>query len=141
MKRIYLSIFICCLTITIVSCEEGSIADGLFLYNNSKDTISVFASNLYPDTALFKDKPTSLLVSIYPKSFNYVPLVASPMGGLNSWDINKAYPRDTITVFILDDKLVSSSSWDFIRSNYLIIKRLYFSINDLIEKQWKVNYP
>ena len=96
MKRICLITIISYLFVLLGSCDEAAIADGLFFHNNSNDPLNVFVSSLYPDTSLYKDKPTSLLTCVTPESSQFVRFVAPPLGGINSWDMDKVFSHDTV---------------------------------------------
>lgn len=121
--------------ILLVLCNVGcdKLADHVYsikVQNNTADTLQFYASYVYPDTAIAKEKPR--LKMAYPSNYSY-------------WDSKEKWeailPSDTISMYILSKDTVDNYSWDLIRSDNKILKRYDLSIKDLEKQNWTITYP
>lgn len=146
MKKYYLyllSLF------SIVSCESWGGYQGLYYINNSDMEISFYAYSLlpisslygqfYPDTLLMQDTlPDYSLINIKPNSrvstgtkFSY--------RDIKNGDI--PYMNDTLMFFVFSRDTINKYSWEEIKRDYKILKRIDITGRELDDQDWTITYP
>ena len=142
MKQKFLLLFV--VYVVIISCEwdpfeifaEHFYDDSIYLKNNSEINIGFYVSNIYPDTILDAKKPDMTMVE--PGKERYIQLNMMVDTPLN-W--KKSFPRDTVTVFVLDYEITEQLSWNTVRDNYMILKRYEMDVVELRNMEYKITYP
>ena len=104
------------------------------IQNETNDTIRFYGSYNYPDTAISQNTPM-LLYPVIPHTRDYI----NSRG--KKWEKVLVAPHDTMSIFILQQEVVNTYTWDEIRSKYLILKRYDLSITDLRNLNFVVTYP
>jgi hypothetical protein len=56
-------------------------------------------------------------------------------------DYISSLPADTLSIFFIDAKIFSNSSWQTIRDKYLILKRYDLSAEQIKNLNYTINYP
>lgn len=128
----------------VFSCEKFLPIDRKYntpvsLYNNSKDTISRFIDDIdwdktpYPDTSITEE--TILMKGILPSKIDILYFEENLQNQFSK------YPNDTICLFILNTNTIKNNPWDSIRSRYNILARYDLSSQDIINRNFKIEYP
>jgi len=89
---------------------------------------------LYPDTTLPIRSDYLGIKLESNKIFSY--------DSSTSWDTNyKAFPRDTLSIFIFETDTLLKYPWQVIRQKYKILKRYDLSLQDLKKLNYSITYP
>lgn len=139
MKKIYI-VFV---SLILIGCEPFTEKwDSIYLKNNSDYEIcyTYDRENLrhmnYPDTLIPKVKEENLFLS--PLSAGYNTLITSR----ESWNqVIMRLPNDTLSIYIFKEATINSYPWEIISSEYKILKRYDFSVQDLESLNYKISYP
>jgi hypothetical protein len=104
---------------------ENNSGKDLFLYLGVAPRES--GGCLYPDTLL----PPEKVGYFFEK------------GKTDGWSFNFEFDtnHDTISLFILDNNIVESHTWEFIKSEYKILSRYDISSQDFKDLKWTISYP
>lgn len=117
-----------------VSCEKfADNAYGIRVRNESRQTISIYAEYILPDTLLSTQKP--LLKDVLPENSTHI--YDDEVG---DEELNR-FKTDKITIFILSKDTVDKYSWEEIRSEYKILQRYEINNQDLVDMGGSVEYP
>ncbi len=116
-----------------VGCEKfARHSYSIRIVNNSQQTISVYASYIYPDTSLAVTKPN--FKDALPQKF------------LHIYDSEVNDPKferlltEKITIFILSKDTLAKYSWNEIITSYNILKRVEINNSDLKNMGWEIVY-
>jgi hypothetical protein len=112
----------------------------LEVYNNYSESIVFQLSYAYPDTAL---DDTFDPISNLPEN-RCIQAGHSTDVVMNAcWEsiFSGRIDSDTLQVFAYSKDSVQLSKWDYIEENYLILDRKEFSLNDLQQSNWQVEFP
>lgn len=131
MKRLVIYLF---LLILANSCELFSDrVYSFWIYNNSDVDLNYILGFNYPDTLVPNDY--ELIGSL--KSFEKVPVDSK-----ESWEnVFNEMPLDTLSVFIFSRDSLVELGWNKLISEYIILKRLELSIEDIRLNDWTITYP
>ena len=103
--------------------------------NYSDQTIYYYAAYILPDTLLPVNKP-HWLKKVNPgqrREFS-----DKEVGDLKFKRLDNG---ERITLFILDEKVVNTCEWEFIRENYMILRRYEFNGDDYNKTDGRITYP
>jgi hypothetical protein len=121
---------------TTVSCEDNHPFERVYRFsveNKSDKPVYFLVSHTYPDTTIPDAYDERRLVS--PGSKN-------PFDSDKKWEeVFKELPADTLSVFIFNSDTINNTTWEEIRSGYMISKRYDVSIDDLKNNSWTITYP
>jgi hypothetical protein len=129
------------MVISTTSCGNKIGREIIGLQNNYRDTIYVLAAwagmeHVYPDTAL----PINRLGMRYVPPGTKGVISETGMGG--NWASSfLTLPSDTLSIYLLDAKILSLYDWSQIRDNYMILKRFDLSFQDLKSSNYIITYP
>lgn len=93
---------------------------GIFIQNNSIRAIYACADYILPDTILPVEKLPLTLVSPDEQELMYAR-------NFNDEKLKRLKRGDVLTVFILDKNIVDGNSWDSIRINNMVLRRLEYN--------------
>jgi len=104
--------------------------------NNSLSTLSIYFSNSYPDTGLFKTLGDLGCSLIKPNSNCECP-------SRGSWKdhINQLCKGGKLTLFVFSKDTINKYTWESVKANYNVLIRYELSIEDFQNRNWKVEYP
>jgi hypothetical protein len=108
----------------------------LDINNNSLSTLSIYFSNSYPDTGLYKNLADLGCSLIKPNStcecINRI-----------SWKdhINELCKGGKLTIFVFSKDTINKYTWDSVEAKYKVLKRYAISIEDFQKRGWKIEYP
>jgi hypothetical protein len=135
---------ITCILILLFGCKQPPLVDRIYTITattSSNDSLVCFieydANAIhYPDTNLPLLKPFKRLVR------KDKPYYLDRQDDNGKWEEYIAsLPADTLSVFFLDAKVFTDSSWQTIRDKYLVLKRYDLSAEQLKSLNYTINYP
>jgi hypothetical protein len=134
MKKIFCGII---MVLIILGCPE-QFDFRLVIVNNSSNPIYVINGDEYHDTEY-------VYVNYYPgntpaefriEEFNEI-IYETPSGGWEHFDES----NDTLAFYFFDADVIETIDWDSIKSNYLILDRYDYTFEDLVNIDWRIEYP
>lgn len=126
------------LILTVSSCRVNYYDTRLDFVNNSDSSIYVSVSDFYKDTSY-------VYVNYYPgnspdKYKIQSGETKSSIKPIGTWE--RVYEQqDTLAFYVFDAKVLETTSWDTIKSKYLVLKRYDLSFDDLEKLNWTITYP
>jgi hypothetical protein len=110
----------------------------LYLTNYSDKNLYTVISYDYPDTSLNFQEPISdaLGGSVAPNNKNNIRHDESKC--IESNILDNGYEK--LSVFIFDAALVDSTPWSQVRQNYLVLKRLDYTLDELRDRKFELEY-
>ncbi|MEQ9262420.1 MAG: hypothetical protein RLP14_04580 [Owenweeksia sp.] len=128
-------------TLSSASCDK-SIVDKTYsikFYNNTQEDLRLIFGlpkygQVYPDTVLSSNMPF---------------LINARAGKRRFLDSDKKYeevfrddlPADTLSIYVFDIDTINQYPWDTIAKYNLVEERLDFSLSDLINRNYEIQYP
>jgi len=107
--------------------------DSFQLENKSNQIIDCYAAYILPDTNMVPIKPK--LIKIF----------SGKIGCIDGSDCNdpglKRLKTEKLTIFVLNKDTVDKNTWDYIRTNYKVLKRYEVTEKDIINMGGAVTYP
>jgi hypothetical protein len=107
--------------------------------NRTNDTLCVYFAvgfkTAYPDTT-FPTYADYTLWEVDPHQNISMPHMA-----VSGEKIFKGLPKDTLSVFIVNNDTINKYSWDGIRENYNILIRYDLSLKNLKNLKYTIPYP
>jgi hypothetical protein len=108
------------------------------IQNNSTHSITFYVPTpgfrqLYPDTTLPLAKPSMQIVPSGESRSEY-----------SSYPWEQAileYPADTLSIYLFHFDTLNTNTWDQIRAGYKVLRRYDLSIQDLQNRNFRINYP
>ena len=106
--------------------------------NNSTETIRICGTYVLPDTIL----PVAQLKT--------VKMLPSELKEITGYILDYPFKRwntEKITLFVIDDQIFQTTSWDTIRKHNMVLKRYeinkqdYLNMQQKYEKSWALPYP
>jgi hypothetical protein len=137
MKSTHITVFFI-LVFSLTSCvkseePESKPTYSIMVNNKTNNSLLVFYQLNYPDTSLQKIKPD--LTMVQQRSYG---LIVSE----TKWDdLIKQNNDQMLWIFFLAGGTFEKYSWDTVRSQYIILKRMNFSLDSLQKLNWIVQYP
>jgi len=126
------------IALVLSGCRKDYYDTRLEITNNSDTPIYVNISDFYKDTnyVYVNYNPGNA-----PEQYKIQPKeTKSAIRPIGTWE--KAFQEDdTIAFYFFDAEIIENSSWDSVRSNYLILKRSDYTLGDLINLHWTLIYP
>lgn len=110
------------------------------LQNNSSQNIlftlgTIGEAFVYPDTIIPLDKTK---MSLAPLEAGYNTYI----GRSPTWEERISYlPKDTLSFYIFAEDTINSYPWEVISTEYKVLKRYDFSVQDLEMLNYKISYP
>lgn len=146
MKAMNFILLICFLMMSS-TCENNKKDDcheTITFINNSTNELYVHPSGSYPDTLALKNEfPNPALnpdlYKIKSNESNYKAL-----GRRDCYELafgSSIIPSDTLMIYVFDAKVLETTPWDTVVSNYMVLKRYDLSLQDLRNKNWTITYP
>jgi hypothetical protein len=133
-----------CLIFAFHSCEQIPLVDKIFTITattTSNDSLVCFLEYdvnaiHYPDTNLPIVKPFKRIVR------KDKPYYLDRQDENGKWeDYIASLPKDTLSIFFMDAKIFTDSTWQTIRDKYLVLKRYDLSAEQLKNLNFTINYP
>ena len=128
-------VLLSCVLIILYACPDFDYRHLFTFENNSGKDLFLYlgvapresGGCLYPDTLLTNEK----VGYVFEK------------GKIQGWSFNFEFEtnHDTLSLFILDNNIVKSYTWDFIKSEYKILCRYDISRQDFEYLKWTIPYP
>lgn len=121
----------------LFSCEHppgATVRHRITIKNNTYEDVWYLMSYNYPDTSA-------------PSNNEYLSLIRSKSAGYEDskkkWDkvFAEDIQGDKLMIFIFDNEIVENYSWDQIRDNYMVLKRIEVSLQELKDNKYEINYP
>ena len=111
--------------------------------NNSDKTIYSNYSRSYPDTSLVNTDMIRI------NDYKILPNDSTNIRASSSWGgcwekkftSEEPLPMERVIVFIFDEKVIKTMTWDTIKANNLYLKRYDLTLGDLQNSNWRVIYP
>lgn len=126
-----------CILLMAATCKEAppgvTRAWRITLYNNTKQLIVYSTSFLYPDTTL--NANNAVKGGIQPHDFTY-------FSSTHDWE--KVFQENNATklsFFFFSPDTISKYGWDDVRTNYRVLKRKDFTLQELKDQNYTVSYP
>jgi len=140
MKRIHLLyIILFFIVLNVVSCAPHQ-WKCFRIHNLSSKTIRVCGAYILPDTKLPEKKLST--TEILPGKSNMI------YGSQLNDDALKRFETEKVTLFIIDDQVFQTVSWDTIRKYDMVLKRYEINMEDysnlkrdINDKGWGLPYP
>jgi hypothetical protein len=137
MKKQVIFLLLVFLGFSIISCNdkgpETTPTYAILIENNTNVGLLAYYQLNYPDTALQQYKPATSLIQ--QRSLGYLL-------SKKKWDETISENADsTIWFFFLAENTFAQYPWDSVRSNYIILKRMHFTLDSLRNLNWTVQYP
>lgn len=130
MRELKVLIF-CTVIFVFQSCENKS--KFLAIRNESDVTIHYYLSANYPDTTLTRSSLPDGDVS--PHELGY-----TTVGGEKRDEFVRKLTDETLIVFIVDEDSLKVYGFDTIASKGLILKRYDYTLSDLENLNWEIQY-
>lgn len=139
-KRLILLSLLSCflLSMTCRKRETGSCHYKIRMHNDSDIPIYAFISYDYPDTGLNFQRP----------GIDRLSNSTSPHYWCDIRDESKCIETkmhengaEKLTVFIFDKQLIDTTPWSQIRQNYQVLKRSYYTLDELKDLNFELVYP
>ncbi len=130
--------------IILIGCEQIAMdySYPLSVKNNSNHSIHLYINDnenfvsIYPDTIIsnFSERISQQILSKETKDI---------AGGSASWEsiFRISVPSDTLSIFVIHSDSLNKYSWNEIRNNYEVLKRFDFSLQDLEDLNYLIDYP
>lgn len=143
------SIIICCLLFSLLllstSCPRKLTKcdhRGITVFNNSSKKIfgySLPLINTNPSPKIYHGDPERL--SIYPLSTN--DYIFEPYDGTNNCisDVLKEWDTFRLNVYFFDDSVLMTTPWDTIIARNLYLKKDSFNYREIVNRNWRIEYP
>ncbi len=136
----YIASIVLLVSVTMLaSCEKHAPSDlhRITIQNNSQSNICPFI----PESEILRTGDTSL-PNVKPQ------LQVAAAGSTTHFDLStdwgdafRSAGVDTVYFFFIDTDVYNNTSWLQIRDNYMILKRVHYSIAQLEAANWVVRYP
>lgn len=109
----------------------------MLLINNSDISVYSFISYDYPDTSLnFQRTIVDPFQGYAPAhSTNYIP-----NNETTCLESGFRYNGQKMSIFLFDAQVVKSTPWSVVRQNYLVYKRLDFTLDELRSMDFKIEF-
>jgi len=118
----------------LTSCDEFARHEYFVkLHNNSCQNIYCYAAFVLPDTILSFEKPKLIEVNSMGTGYVYGYDFSDPSF--------QRLKKEKLTIFIFNKDTVVKNTWDYIRVNYKILKRIEVNEKDIINMGGSVYYP
>lgn len=108
------------------------------IHNNSDIPIHTFISYDYPDTGLNFQRPGIDRLSNSTGPHNWSDIRDETECIESKMNYNRA---EKLTVFVFDRKLIDTTPWQQIRQNYQVLKRYYYTVDELKALNFELVYP
>jgi hypothetical protein len=110
----------------------------LYLTNYSDKSLYTFISYDYPDTSLNFQRPLfdGFDGSVPPNKRNNIRYDETHC--IESNILDNGYEK--LSVFIFDAAMVDTTPWPEVRQNYLVLKRLDYTLDELRERNFELEY-
>ena len=137
MKNVIIFSAFIILGIYLTSCVKSSAPETkptylIFIDNKTSKELLVFYQLNYPDTTLQTYQPD--MTEVFANTLGFI-------SSEQKWDEIISQNKDhTISFFFLASGTFDKFTWDTVRSQYLILKRLEFPLDSLRNLNWTVQY-
>lgn len=137
-------IILCLISIVLLqsnSCEDtvfDNSDDRLKLNNQSNKDVYFYSQTNYPDTLIIDENPSSS-----PEFYKAIKQTTEPVRLLRrTWEqeFESSIPSDTLQIFIYDAEVLENTPWEEVRENYLILKRYELSYQDILDRNWVIEF-
>lgn len=121
------------------SCEKYRLSKEKKLEITNPTSINLFYLIQYnfPDTTIVEESTIKKPSSRGRIAPNTTIVVKNPVAWQQRVETNS---HKVMTVFFLSTDTVDKYSWETIRANYKIIKRVNFTLEELRSSKWKISY-
>jgi hypothetical protein len=105
----------------------------IFINNKTSNDLQVFYQLNYPDTSLQENRP--ITTNLSANTLGFIP-------SEKKWDeIINQNSHHYISFFFMASGTLVKYSWDTVRSQYIILKRMEFHLDSLRKQNWTIQYP
>ena len=115
----------------MTSCPEGTMNEYVTVFNNSDIDVFIVLG--------LQDSPDTCISNTLPKDGYGIVVDKNSSGKIGF--MNYIPTCDSIKVFVLDNEIVNTHSWEEIRESDNILKRYDLTFSILKKKNWTVTYP
>lgn len=150
MKTIYTcsSCLIVMILLISATCEKDKCVNNMLgeadyrlkIHNNSSRTITYEMQFNFPDTSLWyvqmydlEANPTRV---IKPGAVQTVQLLGRCWESVFADEL----PSGKLHLFLFDEQVIKNNTWETVRSNYMILKRLTYTLDELKSMDWQITY-
>ncbi|THU34989.1 hypothetical protein FAM09_23675 [Niastella caeni] len=109
------------------------------VYNTSNKPIYASISATYPDTSITVPNPV-LSPETHKVAIQEKTLVFSIRDCVEVY-YKYLLHSDTLVLFVFDASVLESNSWETVKQNDWVLKRYLFSLSDLKNKNFTIDYP
>ena len=89
----------------------------------------------YPDTLIYDNRDNIFLSPLSANSNTYID-------SRKPWsEVINNLPNDTLSFYIFAEDTINSYPWEIISTEYKVLKRYDFSVQDLESLNYKISYP
>lgn len=150
MKTIHTCISCLVMTILLISatCNKDKCVNNMLgeadyrlkIRNNSSRTITYEMQFNFPDTSLWYVQIHDLAANptrvIKPGTVQTVQHLG------HCWESAFAdeIPSGKLQLFLFDEQVIKNNPWETVRSNYMILKRLTYTLDELKSMDWQITY-
>jgi hypothetical protein len=113
--------------------EDENCHKSVAIVNNSDNSIYFYLSFSYPDTALYLNTTNNAYFKI-EKHSHKIEQYRRCLEGDYSYT-----PK--IMCFIYDAQTIESTSWDSVKTKYLVLKRYDLTLQNFDSTNWTITYP
>ena len=111
-----------------------------FQFNNQSDKLLYLVISYdYPDTGMNFQRPIFNRLTDYASPGKLETYVNYSDKCIEDIMLNNAYEK--MSIFVFDAKLVDSTPWTQVRQNYMVLKRYDYSIDELRNCNFSIDYP